>query len=102
LFIAVVIVEINPHTLPEMHQTKVGCCVKKWGHLIVVLVVVIIVVIVLIAVVLTIVIIVIIIIIEITPPLWQKCIWPCGWLLCIVNPPPIILSFLFQPLDWMR
>ena len=72
LFIAVVNIEINPHTLPEMHQTKVGCCVKKQGRLIVVLVVVIIVVIVLIAVVLTIVIIVIII--DITPPLCQECI----------------------------
>ena len=70
LFIAVVIVEINPHTLTEMRQTKVGCCVKKRGHLIVVLVGVIIVVIVLIVVVLTIV----IIIIEITLSLCQECI----------------------------
>ncbi len=70
LFIAVVIVKINPHTLTEMSQTKVGCCVKKRGHLNVVLLIVIIVVIVLIVIVLTIV----IIIIEITSPLCQECI----------------------------
>ena len=83
--------------------------VSKSEVIIVVLVAVIVVVIVVIVVVLIIDIVVIIIIVEITPPMpgthLTMRLVVAFWLLLLydmINPPPIVLSILFQPLDWRR